>query len=362
MDSQFDSFMQESSLQNLGVSGISLPSDYDPAQPLSSTPLYDFMSPNSNVQDLPMPQYSEAFPSSNRASTVENRSSGYSTLPPATSGTFANTNTNMNHPYDTLSPTSTMFEDLPRQWSAVTQSPSGPPAVGAMSRYTYFPTTDTSSATAQTPIFATAPRTSTMPGEPRSQPQPNPFAFVPGAGDTSSGTTYRISRNAAAFPSSVIPAHHRARSSQLSRARARPTSTNPSTTYNPASSTQQQTTQSQISQPVTSTAVNTSNRARPTSMISNTTYAPDASTQQQAIQSQINPSATSTALNSSTRSRPHRPEYFQICSIYETYRALGLPINATSTLPASNLAAPAYAAIDAAAINAALGTKSKSGS
>ncbi|RDW74355.1 C3HC4 finger protein [Aspergillus mulundensis] len=359
MDSGFaSSFMQEPSFQTLGVSGISLPSDYDPTQPLDPGPIYEFMSSSSNVQDLPMPQYSEAFPSSNGTSTVDSGSSGYSTQPPVTTGTFANTSTNTNHPYDTLSTTPNMFEDLTRQWSTVTQPPSGPPAVGAMPRYNYFPTTNTSSTpTVQTPMFAAAPRSSGTPGEPRSQPPPNPFAFVMGAGDTNPGTTYRVSRNAAAFPTSgtssvssyqrrnqrtttlaptpVIPAHHRARSNQLSRARARPTSTTSSMTYNPASSTQQQTTQSQMSQPIASTSLNTSTRARPTNMTSNTTYAPASSTQQQTTQNQISHPATNTALNSSTRALPTSVTQQQMTQSQISHPATSTALNTSRYAPST---------------------------
>ncbi|KAL4981124.1 hypothetical protein BDW66DRAFT_146888 [Aspergillus desertorum] len=289
MDSGFaSSFMQEPGSQTAVIPGMSLPSGYDPTQSFEQASLYEFVS-GSNVQGLPIPQYSGPVLSNDGISAMDNRPSGFSIAPPATGGTFANMSTNTSNSFDTFSSTQTMsnvFANLPRQWPAAAQHPTNPPMVGSVPRSSYFPNADThTSPPVQATQLLTAPsRFTAIQEEPHSRPPPNPFAVAFSAlGPVSnSGASFRASRNAPAFPQSgssagsshhrrnqrtatltptpVIPAHNRARYSQSSRVRARPTSTASTTTYISIPPTQQQTTQSQSNQPAASTTIGPSTR------------------------------------------------------------------------------------------------------
>ncbi|KAL5002840.1 hypothetical protein BDV10DRAFT_191208 [Aspergillus recurvatus] len=289
MDSGFaPSFMQGPGFQTAGIPSMSLPSDYDSTQPFDPASLYEFVS-SSNVQGLSMPPYSGPFLSNDGISTMDNRSSGFSTAPPVTSGTFANMSTNTSNSFDTFPSTQTMsnvFTNLPRQWPTAAQPPFNPPTVGSVPRFSYFPNTDThTSPPVQTTQMFTAPsRFSEVQEESQSRPPPNPFALAFSALDpvSNSGASFRASRIAPAFPQSgstagsshhrrnqrtttltptpVIPAHHRARSSQSSRVRARPTSMTSTTTYTSIPPTQQQTTQSQSNQSAVNTTIETPTR------------------------------------------------------------------------------------------------------
>ncbi|KAL6234971.1 hypothetical protein BDW75DRAFT_152034 [Aspergillus navahoensis] len=251
MDSGFaPSFMQEPGFQSAGIPGMPLPSDFDPTQPFDPASLYEFVS-SSNVQGLSIPQYSGPFLSNDGISTMDNRSSGFSTAPPVTNGTFANMSTNnmstnTSNSFDTFPSAQTMsnvFTNLPRQWPTAAQPPTNPPTVGSVPRFSYFPNTDThtSPLVHTTQMFTAPSRFSEVQEEPQSRPPPNPFAVAFSALDpvSNSGASFRASRNVPAFPQSgssagsshhrrnqrtttltptpVIPAHHRARFSQSSR-------------------------------------------------------------------------------------------------------------------------------------------------
>lgn len=241
-----------------------------------------------------MPPYSGPFLPNDEVPTMNNRSSGITTAPPVTSSTFANMgtidmNTNTSNSFDTFSSAQTMsnvFTNLPRQWPPVSQPPTNISTAGPMPRFSYFSNADThTSSPAQMAQMFTAPtRLSEVQDEPQHRPTPNPFAVAFSALDpvSNSGASYRTSRNAHAFPHSgssagsshhrrnqrtttltptpVIPAHHRARSIQSSRVRARPASMTSTTTYTGTPSIQHQTTQSQSNQPAISTTLETSTR------------------------------------------------------------------------------------------------------
>ncbi|KAL4753039.1 hypothetical protein BDW72DRAFT_43859 [Aspergillus terricola var. indicus] len=298
MDSGFaPSFMQDPGIQTAGVPGMSLPSDYDPPQPFDAASLYEAVS-SSNVQGLSMPPYSGPFLPNDEVSTMNNRSSGFSTAPPVTSATFANMgtvnmSTNTSNSFDTFSSAHNMpnvFTNLPHQWPTAAQPPTNISTLGSMPRFSYFSNTDnhTSSPAQTTQMFTGPARFSEVQDESQHRPTPNPFAVAFSALDpvSNSGASFRASRNAPAFPQSgssvgsshhrrnqrtttltptpVIPAHHRARSIQSSRVRARPVSMTSTTTYTGTPSTQQQqqqqTTQSQNNQLAISTTLETSTR------------------------------------------------------------------------------------------------------
>ncbi|KAL4734684.1 hypothetical protein BDV11DRAFT_197694 [Aspergillus similis] len=241
-----------------------------------------------------MPPYSGPFLPNGQISTMHNRSSGFSTAPPVTSATFPNMgtidmSTNTSNSFDTFSSTQTtsnVFTNLPRQWPTAAQPPTNISTVGSMPRFSYFSNADThtSSPAQATQMFTAPTRFSEVQDEPQHRPTPNPFAVAFSALDpvSNSGASFRANRNAPAFPQSgssagsshhrrnqrtttltptpVIPAHHRARSIQSSRVRARPASMTSTTTYTSTPSTQQQTTQSQNSQLASSTTLETSTR------------------------------------------------------------------------------------------------------
>ncbi|KAL4817131.1 hypothetical protein BDW67DRAFT_184205 [Aspergillus spinulosporus] len=294
MDSGFaPSYMQEPGLQTAGVPGMSLPSDYNLPQPFDAASLYEVVS-SSSVQGLSMPPYSGPFLPNDDISTMNNRSSGFSTAPPVSSATFANMgtidmNTNTSDSFDTFSSTQNMsnvFTNLPRQWPTAAQPPTNISAVGSMPRFSYVSNTNThTSPHAQTTQMYTVPaRFSEAQDEPQHRPTPNPFAVAFSALEpvSNSGASFRASRNAPSFPQSgssagsshhrrsqrtttltptpVIPAHHRARSIQSSRVRTRPASMTSTTTYTGTPSAQQQTAQSQSNQPAISTTLETSTR------------------------------------------------------------------------------------------------------
>ncbi|KAL4784643.1 hypothetical protein BJX76DRAFT_215573 [Aspergillus varians] len=283
------SFIQEPGFQNPGVSSTSMPSDYiDPTQQFNPASLYGYVSSSSNGQGISTSPYGEAFSPHGVAPNIDDRSSEYSTVPAMTSSSFGNMGMNMSNPNGTLStmPTaSEIFGDFAQQWSNLMQSPAGPPMAGPVPQHPYYQYATTQSpAPVQTQMFTAPPR---FPEIPEVQPRPAQNTFPHGQAMMSTGVpisnspvSHRQSRNASTFPQSsasshqrrnqrpttfgptpVIPAHHRARSSQSSRGRMR---MNPTTTYTDAPPTQQVASQSQISHVSPNPVLNAQSTTRPT--------------------------------------------------------------------------------------------------